>query len=1198
MSGDATAAAHQTSLAGCPDELGGRHGRFGFTTLASGLSSSSTIFSCETRPVDPGHSHAPEPPCLGESHAAALQTLCTRFDAVCADKKAHVVLIRGVPGSGRTRVVREFYMQLARRQAQPAYWPATLAPVHSGGDLAATVQLQLHLRHDRHRISPPAPVVWPAGALPEWAWLGVQADISLAGLPEPLLFAIERELSRHLPAVWARLLHRHPGKLAGLAADRLRGLVQSEVPSDSVVEVLQRVGEAALEVPLPLLGTAIKIFGRGAHDAAALRRVRAQLRADTEIPDPYADAAPGIVLAEQISDLAHRAIPVVIAIDNLDRAHGSIHGFLDRLAASNPDVDAPVLIVATAGTQAARGDALHEELIWLEDRHRLSVVDLAPTFDELWPLVRVVAPATQESMARAIAQHRPLPLALWSFLNSAAVKAQIRGAALFLDEQSLHTLATPDDPPASDRWASLQYHEQQMLALAAVLSLRGRGAGDAILCPRRLLESALVALEVAPDGATAALLADSTDELSLASSNLLAYTDPALGDIAEAYGAHTFALSASRVDAIVRDYAQACLTSADADDYMCALAYLSAQVQRGFIQDDELADDVSVRRLLFADSTNDFAAIDQIISEFDQRGWPKGTDAQRESLQTAFEYLVRRNRTNAAFELGLRLINNAEALGFDAHSVRFTTAMAQLVAVNGQPELATEMFSNILERAGNADVPAKDLRATRSAQSMWLASTGDIEQALELQTALLASLGETDRRTYGGLVIRDVHASLLARVGAKVDANEHYRTLLEDCRSTLGPDAELTLKVEANHLQLCAPLPLAERAQAFERLLARRLRLLGVADHGALTLWLGTMSAFDAAGDSEAADQLFDALDETFEGAFGRRHPEVVTAVLLRAWRLSESGEFESAAAWAHEALRRIESRSLQVPSERWQYRKAVCVLVRVRVAEGDLSRARNLFVPLRSEVVDEQVFADEYVDTWLLYAKALARDGNFGNGADELLRLLDVSALSSRFSTETFPLLHLWAGQWLIESARSGRKLSSWERAAAILDRGLEELHADGLELHPELDFEIRQWRVIALRGAGKSDEAAAECQHLRATAKAGGGIDTEVYWELTDELVLCLADAQRFSEAITVVDEIIQTLAAVPQRPSQHRVLVAKANRAVMRFELGQRDEAVSTLEAVVAETRRVLGDEDKQSLTVAATLESMRDKTWPPI
>jgi hypothetical protein len=104
---------------------------------------------------------------LGEGHSALVRDILTRLDQLVAGDVSlpRVIVLEGASGMGKSRIVRELYRSLQARQPSPGYWP-TLPEVDGPVSGAGTDPMPA-----RKRLGPPvAGFVWPADALPAFAW--------------------------------------------------------------------------------------------------------------------------------------------------------------------------------------------------------------------------------------------------------------------------------------------------------------------------------------------------------------------------------------------------------------------------------------------------------------------------------------------------------------------------------------------------------------------------------------------------------------------------------------------------------------------------------------------------------------------------------------------------------------------------------------------------------------------------------------------------------------------------------------------------------------------------------------------------------------------------------------------------------------------------------------------------------------------
>ena len=74
---------------------------------------------------------------VGASRKALVASLLDSSERVAATPDPAMVVFVAAPGSGKTRIIQEFYRTLAGREQDPAYWPASLLEEVPDGGLSS-----------------------------------------------------------------------------------------------------------------------------------------------------------------------------------------------------------------------------------------------------------------------------------------------------------------------------------------------------------------------------------------------------------------------------------------------------------------------------------------------------------------------------------------------------------------------------------------------------------------------------------------------------------------------------------------------------------------------------------------------------------------------------------------------------------------------------------------------------------------------------------------------------------------------------------------------------------------------------------------------------------------------------------------------------------------------------------------------------
>lgn len=86
-------------------------------------------------PPAESHFETPDPLFVGESRHKALMQLESAYRRTIQEHRPSLVVISGIAGSGKTRLVQEFFNRLASSQPEPRYWPTHFLSVTLGTSL-------------------------------------------------------------------------------------------------------------------------------------------------------------------------------------------------------------------------------------------------------------------------------------------------------------------------------------------------------------------------------------------------------------------------------------------------------------------------------------------------------------------------------------------------------------------------------------------------------------------------------------------------------------------------------------------------------------------------------------------------------------------------------------------------------------------------------------------------------------------------------------------------------------------------------------------------------------------------------------------------------------------------------------------------------------------------------------------------------
>ena len=383
---------------------------------------------------------------VGDSHQAALAELVAAYKRVAGGKTSELVVLTARVGRGKTRVVHEFYAQLASHH-QPdgaAYWPPVLVEDPDRGDPTKA-----------RKKTNPGKFLAKGGSDIPYLWWGLSCQ------------------------------RRPDGRFVNAVADDISQLIAH---LDPVLRHLERKAETkaqfkalvgALFTAIPFPGAAGLLIDLKDAPAAALGLVRSGLKsepgsADARMVDPSGtqDELLDRWVPALCQALESAGVPMVVFVDDAQWADPSTIEFLDRLLKAN----APALVVITAGSEELdlQSHNLEESDTgsfvkrW-EDR--LTPLEVDPLSD--LDLAEVAAAAlgidSESALATQLARranNNPLLLRLWADVDFVASAA---AGGNGLDDANLGRLPATVHDAYLHRWDALPKDVRRVLSAGACL---------------------------------------------------------------------------------------------------------------------------------------------------------------------------------------------------------------------------------------------------------------------------------------------------------------------------------------------------------------------------------------------------------------------------------------------------------------------------------------------------------------------------------------------------------------------------------------------------------------------------------------------------------------------------------------------------------------------------------------------------------
>ena len=353
-----------------------------------------------------------------------------------------LVVLSGLSGTGKSRIVREVYRRLRAQQSLPSYWP-DLTPT-GGAFVGDDPEGGLSVLGFRKSVGPDsADFVWPARSVPDFLWWQIGCQRAAAGgfLDAQTLFT--NELLRHRePAQvgWARAAG---GKLwatfTKLLLIKAGGAVVDEARGEAMQKGLAEVfGQA---VPFGGLVTRALFTIKGAAGDAVDRKLR--FDTDTVLGTTTGGREdPSDVLASVVASVALPGFPAVVAVEDLHDADEQTLRLLARL--TGPGFTDKVLVLATGWPEGLKSRQMDGISLsdWLESvgAQKLTVGPLDT--EAVSDLVLQQFPGTAADRVAAITARWTNPLAVALVLDLFG-DDEVDGDAIVADDAQIEEI--PND---------------------------------------------------------------------------------------------------------------------------------------------------------------------------------------------------------------------------------------------------------------------------------------------------------------------------------------------------------------------------------------------------------------------------------------------------------------------------------------------------------------------------------------------------------------------------------------------------------------------------------------------------------------------------------------------------------------------------------------------------------------------------------
>jgi tetratricopeptide (TPR) repeat protein len=817
---------------------------------------------------------------VGQERKQIVADLVKTFESVAEGSGSKFVCLASLPGTGKTRIVQEFFAALAATHDTSGYWPKSLIPPDSGevSDLMT----------GRKRVYPQTVVV-RAGAKMPWMWWGLSCAVRDDGQYSQVMFEDATQISAHAAGIVEGKAFK--GALASAGFDA----------TSSVLGVLGIFGMAvAPPVGIAIVMTAAAKAAWDHHDLVKQAKQAASSTAGEVDALNHGRSDDYQKLVDSLVAIS-RKVPTVIVLDD---AHWADQGLITVIEGLLRDRSSKVLFVATTWPHALERDELETGVIpegkerlspfatwWTQNSPTPSVerIDLLPLASrELAEVLYLDADWLTEEAATALLAHiGNNPLTARVLLRTRNIRSILQDDPF--SESKVKEISTGLDAALALYWAELPEAVRGMLALAAQLGATYVPAPVIAAATAQGIEDAEASLI---QGANPYAWASELEQ------NLFSFVDLPMHQIARDYGRNEW-LTREEIEG-VRAALVDTVFSADFSE-------LSPHVRETlWAQHVDLADKQLANRQqasgsaaalaeLSAERYAYKAAIEYAELALRWSGNPNHPDTLRTRNNLANWYGQTGDITRATTHFEAMLPDQIRILGPD-HPQTLTTRnnFASMHGEAGDLNKAISLFEALLEdqiRILGNDHP--DTLPSRSNLAFWSGRSGDVNKAIALHETLLADqtriLGPDHPST---LTTRNNLASLLGQVGDLNTAITQFRTLLADQTRILGQDHPSTLTTRGNLASMHGEAGDPKTALTqFRTLLADQTRILGQDHPDTLATRSNIASWTGETGDPNAAITIFATLLADQTRILGQDHPHTLaTRNNLASWA-GEAGD-------------------------------------------------------------------------------------------------------------------------------------------------------------------------------------------------------------------------------------------------------------------------------------------------------------------
>jgi hypothetical protein len=391
-------------------------------------------------------SKIPRIPFVGDDRNAIVDEFLNAFSRIQKSCQPELHLLVAPAGWGKTRIIQEFYRQLAAKQNKDSrYWPADFF-----GVMRTVLDLDIEaISEQRRRVRHVSDFRVPQGAVIPWLWLAPSVR-SVRGTGSALVIDdLYLELRAHMGPLLDRAsaVHESLGSVAQLAGALL--------PLPDIISVITE-GSSALQCLSALIKS---LRETQIHPARTVDRLTGT--------EQRADEVGRLIRQIAIGGLGHQPLPIILILDD---AHG-----LDRVATdlvtSLVGCELPILIIATTWPDQYEAEGPFCSFVRSSSSERVFVRRLQPLAGgDLANVVNAFAPQTEPDVIRALVSRAgPNPYALMLLLSCEAVRISLINQAINLNPSEVSALGSSIEKLLDEHWEPLPIESRLLIGAAALI---------------------------------------------------------------------------------------------------------------------------------------------------------------------------------------------------------------------------------------------------------------------------------------------------------------------------------------------------------------------------------------------------------------------------------------------------------------------------------------------------------------------------------------------------------------------------------------------------------------------------------------------------------------------------------------------------------------------------------------------------------